>query len=381
MGNCKAPSSLCVPIIIIIIILYGRTDMTGVDVIGALRADAERHTRSFGCGGVQNEGLTPGVKVDVKRFPENSAVGVPIAARLGCKTGFALYQIDAQTWQWQIIENRDPAETTTQLVQNGVRPALYVSVTQPYCQAEYGGISQESRAASDRLDKAFPAPLSASLLAAMQVPHRQAAAATDQPAPKAAARRQASEQARGSVGAHLPAAPAPRMPPQRRRIRGLGGTSSTESASPSDFPGAPVLDDDEADRQADSAVKTEADLQEDAALAASLNTALPCGHEDEGEVAATQMDEAEEDEEDEGEEEEEQQDEEEVAPRQAQVAPPPVEGTIDQFNSASRHRLVRVAMCARVPVLAQLLHCYVHCKVPAGCYDPEPGSEGRPSIS
>ena len=152
--------------------LYGRTDMTGVEVIGALKADAERHNRNFGYDGVQNEGLTPGVKVDIKRFPRNSAVGVPGTAKFGCKTGFALYQIDAQTWQWQLIENRDPAETTTLLVQNGVPPTLYVSVIQPYCQAEYGGISQECRTASDRLDRAFPAPLSASLNAAMQVPRR-----------------------------------------------------------------------------------------------------------------------------------------------------------------------------------------------------------------
>ena len=179
--------------------LYGRTDMTGVDVIGALRADAERHTRNFGYDGVQNEGLTPGVKVDIKRFPENSAVGVPTAARLGCKTGFALYQIDEQTWRWQLIENRDPAETTTYLIQNEVRPALYVSVIQPYCQAEYGGITQESRAASDRLDRGFPAPLSpmqvprrqAAAEAPDAAPHRQAAAAASDAAPKAAARRQA----------------------------------------------------------------------------------------------------------------------------------------------------------------------------------------------
>ena len=105
--------------------LYGRTEMTGVDVIGALRADAENHSRNFGYDGVQNEGLTPGVKVDIKRFPENSAVGVPGTASLGCKTGFALYQIDERTWQWQLIENRDPANTTTYLVQNEVRPALF----------------------------------------------------------------------------------------------------------------------------------------------------------------------------------------------------------------------------------------------------------------
>ena len=168
--------------------LYGRTDMTGVEVIGAVRHDAERHTRNFGYDGVQNEGLAPGVKVDIKRFPENSAVGVPTPARLGCKTGFALYQIDAQTWRWQLIENRDPAETTTHLMPNGVRPALYISVIQPYCQAEYGGITAESRAASDRLDRPFPAPLSPSLMASMQVPRHQAEAA----APEAAPHRQAA---------------------------------------------------------------------------------------------------------------------------------------------------------------------------------------------
>ena len=181
--------------------------MTGVEVIGAVRHDAEQHSRNFGYDGVQNEGLTPGVKVDIKRFPENSAVGVPTAARLGCKTGFALYQIDAQTWRWQLIENRDPAETTTHLMPNGVRPALYISVIQPYCQAEYGGITAESRAASDRLDRPFSAPLSPSLLASMQVPRRQAEAAAQQAAPRRqaaaataetaphAARRQAPEAA------------------------------------------------------------------------------------------------------------------------------------------------------------------------------------------
>ena len=243
--------------------LYGRTDMTGVDVIGALRADAERHTRNFGYDGVQNEGLTPGVKVDIKRFPENSAVGVPTAARLGCKTGFALYQIDAQTWRWQLIENRDPAETTTYLIRNEVRPALYVSVIQPYCQAEYGGITQESRAAGDRLDRGFPAPLSPALMASMQVPrrqaaadtpdaapHRQAAAAAADAAPKAAARRQASERPRGTVATSMASASASVVPPliplQKRRIRGISGVSSTESASPTDFPGAPVFDTDTA---------------------------------------------------------------------------------------------------------------------------------------
>ena len=83
-----------------------------------------------------------------------------------------------------MIENRDPAETTTHLMQNGVRPALYISVIQPYCQAEYGGISAESRAASDRLDRPFSAPLSPSLLASMQVPHRQAEAAAQPAAPR-----------------------------------------------------------------------------------------------------------------------------------------------------------------------------------------------------
>ena len=343
--------------------------MTGVEVIGALRADAENHSRNFGYDGVQNEGLTPGVKVDIKRFPENSAVGVPGTASLGCKTGFALYQIDARTWQWQLIENREPANTTTYLVQNEVRPALYVSVIQPYCQAEYGGITQESRAASDRLDKAFPAPLSPSLLASMQVPHRQAAAETPdaaprrqaaaakaKTAPKAGARRQASERPRGTVATSMASAAAVEEPqpirPQRRRIRGISGVSSTESAdSPAAFPGAPVFDS-ETDRQADPVVKTEADLQEDAALADSLNTALPGRHEDDREVAATQEDE-EEDEEDEGEEEEQQEDdEEEVAPRQAQVAPPPQEGIVVEQGSMYLwmprvHRLVRVAMYTR----------------------------------
>ena len=55
--------------------------------------------------------------------------------------------------------------------------------------------------------------------------------------------------------------------------------------------------------RADSVFKDEAHLQEDAALAASLNTALPGRLEDDRELAATQEDE-EEDEEDEGEEEE-----------------------------------------------------------------------------
>ena len=247
-----------------------------------------------------------------------------------------------------MIKNRDPAETTTYLIQNEVRPGLYVSVIQLYCQAEYGGITQESRAASDRLDRAFPAPLSPSLMASMQVPHRQAAAAAPdaaphrqaaaaqaKTAPKAAARRQASERPRGTVATSMASAAAAEEPqsirPQRRRIRGISGVSSTESASsPADFPGAPVFDS-ETDRQADPVVKTEGDLQEDSALAASLNTALPGRHEDDREVAATQEDE-EEDEEDEGEEEEDQQDdeEEEVAPRQAQVAPPPQEGVVDQ---------------------------------------------------
>ena len=204
--------------------------MTGVDVIGALRADAERHTRNFGYDGVQNEGLTPGVKVDIKRFPENSAVGVPTAARLGCKTGFALYQI------------------------------------------EYGGITQESRAASDRLDRGFPAPLSPALMASMQVPrrqaaaeapdaapHRQAAAAAADAAPQAAARRQASERPRGTVATSMASASASVVPPliplQKRRIRGISGVRSTESASPTDFPGAPVFDTD-TDRRRTRSSKT-----------------------------------------------------------------------------------------------------------------------------
>ena len=88
--------------------------------------------------------------------------------------------------------------------------------------------------------------------------------------------------------------------------------------------------------RADPVVKTEADLQEDAALADSLNTALPGRHEDDREVDATQEDE-EEDEEDEGEEEEQQDDdEEEVAPRQAQVAPPPQVGVVEQGDVISQ---------------------------------------------
>ena len=307
--------------------LYGRTDMTGVDVIGAVRHDAEQHSRNFGYDGVQNEGLTPGVKVDIKRFPQNSAVGVPTAARFGCKTGFALYQIDEHTWRWQLIENRDPAETTTHLMQNGVCPALYISVIQPYCQAEYGGISAESRAASDRLDRPFTAPLSPSLMASMQVPRRQAGAAAQPAEPH---RQATAATARGTVATSMASASASVVPPliplQRRRIRGLSGVSSTESASPTDFPGPTVFDTD-VDRQADSTVKQEeADLQEDLALADSLNTALPGRHEDDEEVAATQQD-GEEDAVDEGEEEEEmEEEEEEVATRQAQVAPPPQEG-------------------------------------------------------
>ena len=303
---------------------------TGVDVIGAVRHDAEQHSRNFGYDGVQNEGLTTGVKVDIKRFPQNSAVGVPTAARFGCKTGFALYQIDEQTWRWQLIENRDPAETTTHLMQNGVCPALYISVIQPYCQAEYGGITAESRAASDRLDRPFSAPLSPSLLASMQVPRRQAGAAAQPAEPR---RQAAAATARGTVATSMASASASVVPPliplQRRRIRGLSGVSSTESASPTDFPGPTVFDTD-VDRQADSTVKQEeADLQEDLALADSLNTALPGRHEDDEEVAATQQDG--EDVVDEGEEEEEmEEEEEEVATRQAQVAPPPQEGVVDQ---------------------------------------------------
>ena len=141
-----------------------------------------------------------------------------------------------------------------------------------------------------------------------------------------------------SLATSMAAAAAPQEPepirPQRRRIRGISGVSSTESASPADFPGAPVLDTD-TDRQADSVVKDEADLEEDAALADCLNTALPGRHEDDREVAATQQDEEEENE-DEGEEEEEEDDEEEeVAPRQAQVAPPPQEGVVDQGSVIS----------------------------------------------
>ena len=122
----------------------------------------------------------------------------------------------------------------------------------------------------------------------------------------------------------------PLIPLQRRRIRGISGVSSTESASPTDFPGPTVFDTD-VDRQADSTVKQEeADLQEDLALADSLNTALPGRHEDDEEVAATQQD-GEEDAVDEGEEEEEmEEEEEEVATRQAQVAPPPQEGVVEQ---------------------------------------------------
>ena len=132
----------------------------------------------------------------------------------------------------------------------------------------------------------------------------------------------------------------PLIPLQKRRIRGISGVSSTESASSTDFPGAPVFDAD-TDRQADSVVKDEADLQEDLALADSLNTALPGRHEDDEEIAATQQD-GEEDEADEGEEEEEQEEEEEeeeeeeVAPRQAQVAPPPQEGVVDQGDVISQ---------------------------------------------
>ena len=231
-------------------------------------------------------------------------------------------------------------------MQNGVRPALYISVIQPYCQAEYGAITAESRAASDRLDRPFSAPLSPSLLASMQVPRRQAEAAAQQAAPRRqaaaataetashAARRQAPEQPRGTVATSMASASASVVPPliplQRRRIRGISGVSSTESASPTDFPGPTVFDTD-VDRQADSTVKQEeADLQEDLALADSLNTALPGRHEDDEEVAATQQD-GDEDVVDEGEEEEEmEEEEEEVATRQAQVAPPPQEGVVEQ---------------------------------------------------
>ena len=164
-------------------------------------------------------------------------------------------------------------------------------------------------------------------------PRRQAAAAAAETAPHAA-RRQAPEQPRGTVATSMASASASVVPPliplQKRRIRGISGVSSTESASPTEFPGPTVFDTD-VDRQADSTVKQEeADLQEDLALADSLNTALPGRHEDDEEVAATQQD-GEEDAVDEGEEEEElEEEEEEVATRQAQVAPPPQEGVVDQ---------------------------------------------------
>ena len=46
--------------------LYGReerADRDGREVIGAVRHDTEAHSRNFGYDGVQNQGLTPGVKV------------------------------------------------------------------------------------------------------------------------------------------------------------------------------------------------------------------------------------------------------------------------------------------------------------------------------
>ena len=97
---------------------------------------------------------------------------------------------------------------------------------QPYCQAEYGGISQESRTASDRLDRPFPAPLSPALMAALQVPRRQAAAAAARGASKAAARHQASEQPRGTVAASMAAAAASQEPPNRSGLRGAGSGAS-----------------------------------------------------------------------------------------------------------------------------------------------------------
>ena len=139
-------------------------------------------------------------------------------------------------------------------------------------------------------------------------PRRQAAAAAADTAPSTA-RRQAPEQPRGTVATSMASASASVVPPliplQKRRIRGISGVSSTESAdSPTAFPGPTVFDTD-VDRQADSVVKQEeADLQEDLALADSLNTALPGRHEDDEEVAATQQD-GEEDAVGEGEEEEE----------------------------------------------------------------------------
>ena len=194
---------------------------------------------------------------------------------------------------------------------------------------------------------------------------RQAAAAKAKTAPKAGARRQASERPRGTVATSMASAAAVEEPqpirPQRRRIRGISGVSSTESAdSPAAFPGAPVFDS-ETDRQADPVVKTEADLQEDSALAASLNTALPGRHEDDREVAATQEDE-EEDEEDEGEEEEQQEDE---APRQAQVAPPPQVGEVVQGDvisaclasqARSRRQVYKWATATAAAALACVFH-------------------------
>ena len=115
---------------------------------------------SLGHDGTHHEGLAPGVNVDVKRLAANSGVGLSPFCTFGCKTGFALYQIDKHTWEWQLIENRESAESTTLLGQNGLRPASYVSVIQPCCQAELGFVSRNAR------------QLSASPLARLQVPHR-----------------------------------------------------------------------------------------------------------------------------------------------------------------------------------------------------------------
>ena len=50
--------------------LYGRTDMTGVDVIGAVRHDAEQHSRNFGYDGVQNEALRQALRSMSKGSPK-----------------------------------------------------------------------------------------------------------------------------------------------------------------------------------------------------------------------------------------------------------------------------------------------------------------------
>ena len=145
-----------------------------------------------------------------------------------------------------------------------------------------------------------------------------------------AARRQATAQP-ADTAAQL-VVPVSKAQPQRRRVWGLSGVSSKESASPEELPPVPE-DDSDADHQTVvSAIKEEADLQEDAALADSLNTALPLQrHQDEGDVAATQEDVEEEEgeeEEKEGEKEEEEgEDEKEGSgPHQARGAPPPVGG-------------------------------------------------------